>query len=213
MNMIRSTTKNTSNFMSNTTHLLAALILLCSSCLAMATPEEDVEKGTEAFNRGDVVDAMHYYQKAAETGYAPAMAKLGYILDQSEQEKEAIEWYTKAVEQGNPEAQHLLGEKYSGGGEGVDQDLSKASELIHKAAEGGHINAMHTLVTAYERGGIGLEPDQEKVVYWLEQGARLKDLWSIERLMDAYRWGKSGLPVDETKAQLWESRLPSVNAK
>ncbi len=214
MNISRLKTESRSNLILNSTRLLAAAMFLFGSSMVIATPEEDLQKGIDAYNQGDVVGAMTYYQKAADDGYAPAMSWLGYILDQSEQEKEAVEWYKKAVELGNPEAKHRLGEKYAGGeSEGVEQDFDKARQLITEAAEAGHINAMHALATEYERGGMGLQINQEKVIYWLEQGARLGDLWSIQRLVKAYRWGETGLAVDEEKAKQWESRLTSPKAK
>ena len=53
----------------------------------------------------------------------------------------ALEWYTKAAEQGDATAQYNLGACYEYG-EGVEQDMEKAVELYRKAAEQGDADAV-----------------------------------------------------------------------
>lgn len=48
--------------------------------------------------------------------------------------QKAVEWYTKAAEQGHAAAQYNLGNCYYDG-EGVEKDLQKAIEWYTKAAE------------------------------------------------------------------------------
>ena len=50
--------------------------------------------------------------------------------------KKAIEWYEKAAEQGDAEAQYNLGVMYENG-QGVDVNYKKAIEWYEKAAEQG----------------------------------------------------------------------------
>src|SRR5258708_36593413 len=48
--------------------------------------------------------------------------------------EEAIKWYRKAAEGGDPDAQVELGQKYEDG-EGVEQDYKLAAECYRKGAE------------------------------------------------------------------------------
>ena len=56
----------------------------------------------------------------------------------------AAEWYTKAAEQGNSDAQHNLAVCYENG-EGVEMDEEEAVEWYQKAAEQGHSDAQTNL--------------------------------------------------------------------
>jgi TPR repeat protein len=173
----------------------------------IASPIQDTVKGIEAFNRGDVVAAMGFFQKAAEEGYAPAQVRLAYIFDQSESNEEAAKWYRKAAEQNNAEGKYGLGEMYVSG-EGVEQDFKQAILLITEAAEQGLVRAMRNLAIIYEKGGLDLEADHNKTVYWIEKAAESGDQWAIGRLVQAYSHGELGLSVDEKKAQSWKAKLP-----
>jgi len=184
-----------------------ASFFLCWSIAVTASPIQNTEKGIEAFNRGDVVAAMGFFQKAAEEGYAPAQVRLAYIFDQSESNEEAVKWYRKAAEQNNAEGKYGLAEMHVSG-EGVEQDFSQAVLLITEAAEQGLVRAMRNLAIAYERGGLDLETDHVKTVYWIEKAAETGDRWAIGRLVQAYQQGELGLPADENKAQSWKAKLP-----
>jgi len=60
-----------------------------------------------------VQQAMAWYRKSAEQGFAPAQTNLGILLETGGQiernYKEAASWYRKAAEQGNAAAQFNLG--------------------------------------------------------------------------------------------------------
>jgi len=65
-----------------------------------------------------------------------------------EQDNEkAVEWFLKAAEQGNAEAQFALGVCYHNG-EGVKQDYEQTIKWLQKAAEQGHKDAFHALHVA-----------------------------------------------------------------
>ena len=49
---------------------LGAVLMLCQAMPAAADVAEDMARGEEAYNRQDVVDAMRWFQSAAEQGYA-----------------------------------------------------------------------------------------------------------------------------------------------
>lgn len=190
---------------------LAAVTLAACSYITIAQTTDPFDEAVIAFGRGDVVSAMMNYRTAAEAGNPTAMARLAYLLDQSEENAEAFEWYTKSAEMHDPEGQYGLAEMYVTGDAG-EQNFDKARELIQAAAEAGYISAMRNLAVAYERGSIGLQINQEKVIYWLEQGAAKNDPWSVDRLANAYQKGETGLQPDEAKAKYWRDRLKAINS-
>jgi TPR repeat protein len=187
--------------------ILITSFFLCWSIAVVASPIEDTEKGIEAFNLGDVVAAMGFFQNAANEGYAPAQVRLAYIFEQSESNEEAVKWYRKAAEQNNAEGQYGLAEMYVSG-KGVEQDFKQAILLMTEAAEQGLIRAIRNLAIAYERGGLDLKVDHNKTIYWIEKAAKSGDRWAIGRLVQAYSHGELGLPVDNEKAQSWNAKLP-----
>ena len=85
----------------------------------------------------DDAEAVKWYRKAAEQGYADAQYNLGLIYDNGQgvpqDYAEAVKWYRKAAEQGNASAQLNLGFMY-GKGEGVPQDYVQAHMWYNLAA-------------------------------------------------------------------------------
>lgn len=138
---------------------ILALNLLSS--LALADPAEDTALGEAAFNREDLTVAMEYFTKAANQNYAPAQVRLGEILDASEFNKEAADWYRKAAEQGNAAGEYHLGHMYAVG-EGVERSDEKALYWLERAAEKNDLLALKTLAHAYQKGELGLNVDLEQ---------------------------------------------------
>jgi len=88
-------------------------------------------------------------QNAANQGDDKAQFVLALLYVSGEEgvpqdDAKAAEWFSKAAEQGNVDAQYNLGRMY-GAGQGVPQDRSKALELFHKAAAQGHEEAKNFL--------------------------------------------------------------------
>jgi len=187
------------------------LVFFCMTA-AMAGPQEDTARGMEAFKQDDLVEAIQWFRAAAETGYAPAQARLAYVLDKAEENEEAVRWYRKAAEQGDLDGKFGLGQMYATG-EGVEPDAGRALQLISEAAEEHHVNAMHTMALSYEKGDLGLPVDYHKALVWLERGADQGDRWSIERLVQIYQQGQLGVTADLDKAKAWEKRLPPSPAE
>ena len=79
----------------------------------------------------------------------------------------------KALEQGDPNAQHLLGLSYFMG-IGVNQDLKEAVYWYRKAAEQGHVYAQYMLGLCYNRG-YGVNQDFKEAVYWYRKAAEQGD--------------------------------------
>lgn len=142
-------------------------VMLCASHLAVALagPAQETELAEKEFARGDLVTSLALWRKAAQTGYAPAQARLGDILDKAEEDVEAVEWYRKAAAQGNASAEYGLGQMYVKG-EGVKKDPEQARLYVLRAAEKDYLAAVTMMMEAYRVGGLGLAPDKDKADAW-----------------------------------------------
>ena len=95
----------------------------------------------------DYVQAVYWYRKSAEQGYAWGQCCLGFMYDDGHgvpDYTQAAYWYRKSAEQGNAWGQFNLGDMYEFG-KGVGKDISQAVYWYKKAAEQGQINAKNAL--------------------------------------------------------------------
>ena len=169
-------------------------------------PEILMEKAQHAFDQADIVNAMSYYRKAAESGYTPAQVRLAYLLDNSEENEAAVSWYRRAAEQGDAEGMYGLAQMLAAG-EGVQQDDQQAVAWYTQAARKGYQPAIRVLALAYEKGELELNVSYVQAVSWLNAGVAASDTWSIKRLARAYRKGELGLRIDHEQAGLLDSGL------
>ena len=86
-------------------------------------------------------DAMEEEPRDAEAQY-----QLGIDAGFKKDDKQAVEWWRKAADQGHAEAQASLGELYYNG-RGVEKDEKQAVEWWRKAADQGHAEAQYKLRT------------------------------------------------------------------
>jgi hypothetical protein len=132
---------------------------------AVAGPEQDTVLAEKEFARGDLAKSMALWTTAAQQGYAPAQARLGDILDKSEEDEQAVDWYRKAAAQGNAAGEYGLGQMYAKG-EGVKKDFEQARSHISRAAEKGYLAAVTLMMEAYRTGGLGLAVDKAQADAW-----------------------------------------------
>ena len=90
---------------------------------------------------------------------------VGVVMDKAK----AVEWYTKAAEQEDADAQSKLGWCYYNG-DGVVMDKAKAVEWYRKAAEQGNAYAQYNLGKRYYNGD-GVVMDKAKAVEWFTKAA------------------------------------------
>jgi TPR repeat protein len=102
----------------------------------------------------------------AETD-VPSQYVLGRCMQMSPlRMREGTEWLKKAVAQGYPQAQCLLGQVYSLGSHGNAADLPAAFDLLEKAADQGHAGAAFYLGTIFLKRG-----DQVNAHDWFERAS------------------------------------------
>lgn len=192
-------------------YAIATLLIMVASVDVYAeSPDELVNKAERAFDESDIVSAMSYYRKAAETGYIPAQNRLAYLLDKSEENEEAVQWYQKSAAVGDAEGEYGLARMYVEG-EGIAQNKQEALRLFRSSANKSYPPAIHVMATAYEKGELGLRVDYELAREWLEKGAQLNDHWSTRRLATAYSNGELGLRIDRQKAAQLQQQLAETN--
>lgn len=159
---------------SNCAVFLAALLTLTASPAHGDELSVDEQAGIDAFNQGDLINAMAYFERAADGGSALAQTRLAWILDGANDDARAVEMYRAAAEQGYAPGMHGLGEMYAKG-EGVDKDFEQAVAWFSRAAAAGHAKALRLLIGAYESGELGLAPDPEKARQYRDKLATVGD--------------------------------------
>lgn len=103
-------------------------------------PSRQFDLGLKYYNGYGVpkndAEAVKWYRKAADQGYASAQSNLGVMYAKgegvAENDAEAVKWYRLAAEQGNAIAQFNLGRMYAYG-EGVARDIVTAQNWWSKA--------------------------------------------------------------------------------
>ena len=135
---------------------------------------------------------------------------LAYILDISERDEEAFNWYQQAADSNDPAGIFGLGNMYAKG-EGTARDPQQAGQLTRRAAEMAHAPAMRAYAYALENGTLGFTRDDAAAVEWFQKAAEAGDQVSMRRLKDAYSQGQLGLPVDPAQASAWEEKIKPNN--
>jgi tetratricopeptide (TPR) repeat protein len=142
--------------------------------LALAAPADDTALGETSLRNGDLITAMAYFRKAAEAGHGPAQARMGDMMDASELNAEAVQWYQKAADQGDPAGEHGLGRMHVEG-KGVPKDLAKALAHFQRAAQKNFPPALETLAAAHRTGTLGLPKNLPEAERLMAQAKALRD--------------------------------------
>lgn len=183
---------------------LLVTLLLSISALYGQNFAKMVQQGAKAEGVKKYTEAVAWYRKAAEKGYAPAQKKLGLCYEEGRGVPQdfalAAVWYTKAAEGGNADDQYNLGSRYQSG-KGVPQDSVQAITWFRKAAERGHARAQSDLAYCYDTGK-GVAQDYAQAVVWYTKAAEQGDVRSQSNLGNCYYHGW-GVPVDYAQAVAW----------
>ena len=121
----------------------------------------------------------------------------GLMYYNAEEYSDAAEWFRKAAELGNAEAQNNMGYLYDNG-MGVPELEGEAIGWYSKAAEQGHIPAMINLALCYYSGKEEYR-DYEKAYRWFKSAYDLGDTDAAFFLGQCYAYGQ-GTEKDPEKA-------------
>ena len=137
------------------------------------TARKMYDKGRAAYNKKDYTEALEWYRKAAEQGFASAQNNLGAMYHEGsgvpQDYIEAVAWYRKAAEQGLAAAECNLGNMYRKG-YGVKRDNKEAVRWIRKAADQGYPVGQYLLGYMYI-SGLGVSENYSKGEEWMLKAA------------------------------------------
>ena len=182
---------------------------------ARRSAEECFDRGLQYDDAGNHVNALEWYRKAADQGYAVAQVILGWHYHTGEgvpqDDAEAARWYRLAADQGDAVAQQSLGCVYREG-KGVPQDDAESVRWFRLAAEQGRADAQHDLACSY-RDGNGVPQDYVQAHMWYslsasqsseaEWGNRAKN-----RDLTAQRMTPDQLAEAQRLAREWDAAHP-----
>lgn len=173
-------------------------------------PNKLYEKGLEKEKNSNNEDIaiFEYYRRAAKKGHPAAMNRvaLHYIVGMNgvrQNSQKAIEWFNKAIENGNAEAALNLGYVYETG-KGVKQDQTEAIKYYTIAAERGLVVAQHRLGDYYFTG-TKVEKDQVVAVNWYKRAAENGYAAAQAMLGKCYQYGY-GVSQDINQAISWYTK-------
>lgn len=120
----------------------------------------------------------------------------------------AFDWFAKAAEKGNADAQYNMGSIFDDGKEGIVKDDAKAIECYTKAAEKGHGGAQLTLGLMYFEGKGRITKDYVKAFELLKKAATSGNATAQFMVASMYRDGK-GVARSYISAFKWCSKAAS----
>jgi TPR repeat protein len=133
----------------------------------------------------------------------------GYILDGTDEDVEAVEYYRKAAAQDYPAAQFSLGAAYLSG-EGVKQNPEEGHKWVKRAAENGHGAAISQMAMFSLRDAATGKQDNDVAQRWILKAAENDFIPAMEALAQAYRTGGYGLQQDDKLAAQWDAKVLKV---
>jgi TPR repeat protein len=151
---------------------LATLLLAAGS--AQAGPREDTDRAEAALRGGDLITALALFKQAADAGHAPAQARMGDLMDAAEQNADAVAWYRKAAEQGEPAGEYGLA-RMAAVGKGLPRDAAQALQWLRQAVQKQHAPAIEALARAHRAGDLGLPKDPAEAARLEAQAKALRD--------------------------------------
>jgi TPR repeat protein len=154
----------------------------------------------------DREQAESWLSKSAEERYAPAERTLGLLYSYTDLARAAL-WLQRAAQQGDSEAQFLLGTAYEQGSFGTI-NYKEAVDWLQKSAKQGHPDAQASLGQMYE-DGEGVKRDYNMAAKWYRKAAEhVPDLGGAgqgrNNLGLLYLKGL-GVPKDYIQAYFWFS--------
>lgn len=167
-----------------------------------ASPDEKVVLARLTINGKSRKAAFALLHEAAAAGNGTAHAEIGnlytrqsYVVQESP--TDAVSWFRKAADLGDPLGQLRLGEMQFSG-EGMPADQGAAVELFRKSAEQGFVDAQLKLGTAYQ-SGEGVEKDFAQAAVWFQKAASQNHAGAQNNLGNLYATG-SGVDQDLDQA-------------
>lgn len=196
------------------------------------------------FSCHEALSPKEFIEKHAKAGHAKSQYRLGlwYLYGSEHQAPtdrdptKALEWLTRAAEQGISEADEYLGVIYAPDlghvapnenvsiptrkiiiDKGPPRDYAEAARWFLKSAEFGNINSQYYLSYLY-RDGLGVPQDDQEAYFWIGLaivGHRLKqDRYELELSRFSQKLSLDQKKVLDARIAAWRpSPVPTINQK
>jgi len=155
---------------------------------------ELIERGGQARDDKNDIEAMRWFRMAADQRNATAQNSIGLLYSKgwgvSQDYVEAMRWYRMAADQENAVAQYNIGVLYSNGW-GVPQDDVEAMRWYRMAAAQGNALAQNNIGWKIARGE-GVSKDCTIAKQWLDKAAAAGMNWREKILNRAQRGRANG---------------------
>lgn len=149
-------------------------------------------------------EAIAWFQKAAQRGYAPAQVNLAVLYANGwgtpVNYGVSLQWLHAAADQHFARAYYNLGILYLDG-RGVKQDYAEALRWFRLGADAGDTSAQTNLGYLYDVG-LGCKRDLPAAVNWYRKAAEAGNPLAENNLADLYFRGE-GMPQDDAVAFSW----------
>ncbi|MFM1854896.1 MAG: hypothetical protein RLZ83_205 [Pseudomonadota bacterium] len=194
--------------------LMAAVVLLATAWLtltpqaqaqtAAAVPDDQVEAGVAALERGHYAIAMRAFRADAAKGNALAASNIGYLYERGlgvpQNYAEAMAWYRKAAAQGLAQAQFNIGTLYFQGW-GVERNTRESFAWFRRAALQNLAEAQYMVGLAYVEGH-GTAPQAALALDWFLKAARQGHPAAQMMAAQVFLSGDAGT-AEPAKAYVW----------
>jgi TPR repeat protein len=193
--------------------LLAAAFLCCGASLPSLAQDNDdfaAMLARQAFIEGRTEEAYQMILPLAEKGVPRAQTIMGFFHETGvapdASPEQAVAWYEKAADQGQPQGIHNLAYLYHYGELGLPVDLERARALYTRAAQMDFGSSLHNLAQMVLKGEGGpQDTDLARALY--ERAVTLGEPAALADYAYVLATG-DGLPADLPKAR----RLYSIAA-
>lgn len=151
----------------------------------------------------DPNEAAHWYERAADFGFVPALNMLGqgwqngYVGQRNS--AKALGYYKEAAEKGYVPAEYNLGKLYYTGDDGVPRDLKMAGAYFSAAAKAGHPGAMFAAGRMYDLGE-GVPADEKRATVYYKDAA-VKGDRDAQFALATYFYSGEVVPKDQATAR------------
>jgi TPR repeat protein len=145
----------------------------------------------------DLAEADYWLQKSAENNFPDAQVDWAKWFFRRQEYRESMEWFRKAAQAGNADAQHWMAYLYHHG-IGVERDFAASMQWDMKAAANGLSDAMDAIGYMYEHDE-GVTRDYAEAMKWYKRAADAGNVHAQSNLASMYFNGH-GVPQDLAKA-------------
>lgn len=181
------------------------LAITLGVAISPTTIRADFETGLTALLSGDHLKASTEFLSSANEGDPRSQAVIGFMYQGWEglvvDEEKAVQWLTKAAEQGESEAQFQIGQMYDEGKWVGRKNHTLSLEWYEKAAQQGHAEAQNNLGSQYFNGK-GVKRDYVLAHEWYRKSAMQG--WNTGQLnLTALLYWGQGTPKNLTESYAW----------